>query len=103
MKRLSQITGIPEDGIENCINTILDKYFYLPDKYQLVMYDNLLKDTYRFLGFEISLDDIHEQVANIVGACIVIATVTEKNEISKSLAYNIEVKGNELERVNIKR
>lgn len=96
MKNLSQITGIPEDEIENCINTILDKYFYIPDKYQLVMYDNLLKDTYRFLGFEISLDDINEQVANIVGACIVIATVTEKNEISKSLAYNIEVKGNEL-------
>lgn len=97
MKKLSQVVGIPEDGIKDFINITLKRYSANPDKYQLTIYADLIKNTYHSFGFnKISLDDIYEQAANILGASIVTAAVSEKNEISTDLADNIEVQSDKL-------
>lgn len=96
MKKISHAVGIPEDKIEDFINIALNRYSAKSDKYQLIIYADLIKDTYHSFGFEIGLDDIYEQAANILGASIISAAVAEKNEISPDLAYNIEVQSDKL-------
>lgn len=96
MKKLSQPLGVPEDKIENLINIILNKYSAIPNKYQLVICTDLIKNTYGSFGFKITLDDIYEQTANILGASIITVNVAKKNEISSDLAYKIEDKSDKL-------
>lgn len=101
MKKLSQLLGVPEDKIENLINIILSKYSAIPNKYQLVICTDLIKNAYGSFGFKITLDDIYEQAANILGACIITASAAEKYEISSDLADKIEDKSDELAKLCI--
>ncbi len=61
-------------------------------KNELVIYEELIQKTYASFGFnKISLDEIHKQAGNLLGAFIVFSTfVGSKIPISEELAQNIE-------------
>lgn len=94
IKNLSKVTNIPENKINNFVNLALSNYSTYPNNHTLIMYDNLIKKTYQSLGFEISLDEINEQAANVVGAFTVCSILIEKNEIPAELVSTIESKSN---------
>ena len=95
MKSLAQMAGIPEDKVADVVNAILAKYSMCPNKYQLVIYGDLIKDTYQSFGFTIDLDDVYEQAANVVGAFSITSSVAGKYEICEALASEIEAKSDE--------
>lgn len=96
IKDLSKATCVNENQIQSFVTLALNKYSNCPSKNELVMYDNLIKQTYKSFGFEISLDEIREQAANIVGVFIVTSNFAAKREISEDLASKIESKSDEL-------
>lgn len=94
---LSKISGAPEDKIEDFAVRIIKKHSDYPQKNNLLMYDDLIQRTYKSLGFEISLDDIHEQAGNLLGVFIIVPAVVEsKCEISEELSSKIEEKSDTL-------
>jgi len=96
IEKLNKLFSISENKIENYINTSLTRYSNVSNKCQLVICANLIRDTYSFFDFKITLDDIYEQAANILVVSIVTANIAEKNEISTDLAHKIKVKNDEL-------
>lgn len=96
MKSLSVLAGIPEDKIKDFVGTILNKYFKCPNKHPLTIYGDLIRKTYNSFGLKVSIDDIYEQAANIVGAFAIMATIAGKNKIPEDLISRIESKSNEL-------
>ncbi len=95
-KDLGKAINISKNQIKCFLTTILDKYSNCPTKNNLVMYDNLVKQTYKSFGFEISSEEIHEQAANLVGVFIITSNFAAKTEISEELASKIESKSDEL-------
>lgn len=95
MTNLSKVVNISEDKIKDFVMLELSKYSACPNKHSLVIYDDLIQKTYRSFGFEISIDEINEQAANIVGAFVVTSTVARKKEFPESLASKIEAKSYE--------
>lgn len=94
---LSKISGAPEDKIEDFAMRIIKKHSDYPQKNNLLMHDDLVQRTYKSLGFEISLDDIHEQAGNLLGVFIIVpAVVGSKCEISEELSSKIEEKSDTL-------
>lgn len=102
IKKLSESLGIPENKIEDFVKNVLTNYSTLHNKYQLVIYAELIKKTYASFGFKITLDDVYQQAANILGTFIITSNIVEK-EISTDLACNIEVTSNELVRLCVSR
>lgn len=103
LKTLSKEVDIPEDTVKDFVMLALSDYSTYPSKNALVMYDNLIKDTYQSFGVEISLDQIHKQAANVVGAFIVSSILIEKNEIPMEIAAIIESKSYEFAQYCMKR
>ncbi len=94
---LSKIAGAPENEIESFAMRTIKKYSDYPQKNNLFVFDDLMQRTYKSLGFEISLDDIHEQAGNLLGVFIIVpAVVGSKCEISEELSSKIEEKSNNL-------
>lgn len=96
VKDLSKTVNVPEHKIKDFIMIVLSKYSSCENKNTLTLYDDLIKKTYQSLGFEISLDDIHQQAANLVGVFIVTSIVAGQKEIPEELASRIEEKSEEL-------
>ncbi|MDO4199957.1 MAG: hypothetical protein Q4D57_04315 [Clostridia bacterium] len=97
IKDLSKISGTPEDKIEDFALKIIEKSSDYPERNDLVLFDKLIQDTYKSLGFEIGLDKIHEQAGNVFGVFIIIPyTVGNQKETSKELASIIEEKSDAL-------
>lgn len=100
-KGISKLVGIPINDAEDAkkvVNGILDAYRDYANKDALVLYGDFIKKTYSALGFEVSLDDIYEQAANIVGAFAISATVAGmgKFEVPEALDSKIEAQSYEL-------
>ncbi len=95
-KKIIEILEISEDKIKTYANSVLDRYSGNSNKYKLVLYADLIKNTYHSLGFKISVDDIYKQAANVLGASILADDFASKNELPEDLAHNIEVESNKL-------
>lgn len=98
---LEKMAGIPsvasEDMIKEFVERIFAGYSEHSQKNNLVMFDELIKKTYESMGFEISVDDIHEQAGNIVGTFLIVSAIIGKRvTISEDLAAKIEEKSDEL-------
>lgn len=86
---------IPKDKTAKCINKeiiagVLDKFYQSINKNPLVLYDELIKNTYHSLGLEVSNEDIYEQAANIVGVFALSTLISQDQEISTDLDSKIE-------------
>lgn len=93
MKDLAEKFGVPEDKIKSSVKHILRRCYDYPKKHNLVLYDNLIQKTYQSLGFEASVDEIHQQSANILGIFLIMPHVVEKRAvISEDLVLKIEEK-----------
>ncbi len=89
IENLSKTVGIPKNKIKDFVLIVLDKCSSTT-KQSLVIYDNLIKNTYNSLGLNVSIESIHEQAANIVGAFIATTAIAKKTKIPEELAYKIE-------------
>lgn len=98
IEQLDKLLGIPKDKVKIFVGSILNKYQNGDSKKNnLVLYDELIKKAYKSLEFEISLDEIHKQAGNIIGAFAVMSSVIEmKREIPKELTLKIEEKCKDL-------
>lgn len=96
VKDIVKAVNISEDKIKDFTRIILNKYSSCENKNTLILYDDLIKKTYHSFGFEIGLDDIHQQAANLIGAFIVTSIVAGQKEIPEELVSRIEGKSDEL-------
>lgn len=90
IKELSDKFNVPEGKFNELIIKILNQYSERQNKYTLVLYDELIRKTYQSFGFDISIDDIHEQAANIVGSFIVTSSIAGKKDFSEDFASKVK-------------
>lgn len=89
--------GVPKSIVKYLTKKIIKKYSDYPQKNELVMYEDLIKRTYKSLGYDVDLEDIYEQAGNLLGSFIVIAHVMgNKEEISEKTALKIEEQSEKL-------
>lgn len=97
IKVLEKLSDVPADMMKHFVELIFKKYSSYPKKNKLVMFDELIKNTYESLGFEVSLDEIHEQAGNVLGAFMIIsAVIGKKVTIYNDLASRIETQSDSL-------
>lgn len=90
---LDKIIGIASTKIAT---SILDNYYSSIKKESLILYDELIKQAYLSLGLNVTIEELHEQSANIIGAFVILSALNSKRSISKELANKIELKTQEL-------
>lgn len=89
--------GVPKSIVKYLTKKIIKKYSDYPQKNELVMCEDLIKRTYKSLGYDVDLEDIYEQAGNLLGSFIVIAHVMgNKEEISEKTALKIEEQSEKL-------
>ena len=88
---LDKIIGIASTKIATSIN-----YYSSIKKESLILYDELIKQAYLSLGLNVTIEELHEQSANIVSAFVILSGLNSKRSISEELANKIELKTQEL-------
>ena len=70
--------------VNNILVAIMNGYYSdFITKNSLITYDGLIKETYNALGLEVSLDDIQEQTANVVGSDVFLSLLLKNVKASE--------------------
>lgn len=99
IKTLSKLAGIPINDANDAkkkIDIILKCYCDYINKDSLVIYGDLIRKTYQSLGFGVSIDDIYEQAANIVGSFVVSTAVAGQAKVPEGFDSTIESQSDEI-------
>ena len=97
MDTLSKKLNVSEEKLKNFSTLVINNCSRHPKKNSLVIYDDLIKRTYESLGFNISLEEIHEQAGNLFGVIMILSSfIGNKMHMSEELASKIEEKSDEL-------
>lgn len=98
IENLDKLSSAPESVIKDFTTiftmVITERISNSTNKNNLVIYDELIKSTYESLGFEINLDDIHEQAGNLLGTFIIISSIIDDG--TEELSSTIEEKSDNL-------
>lgn len=91
LNRFSKFFEIPESNFESIGNSMILNFYSGKNKNNLVTYDELIIKTYRSFEVKLSIDEIHEQEANILGTCAAACTIASRQKFPEKIITKIDL------------